>query len=375
MPKLIRRHLSWKLFLSYLVVILVGIVVLATAAELAVPTAFERHMAAMAEMMGGTSMMLELDFFSSFRSAVTEALLLAGSAAFIAALVLSVFVSRRVVLPVQEMQTASQRIADGHYEERVGVPGKASREDVDELGRLALSFNQMASRLEQTEALRLELIGNVAHELRTPLASIKGYMEGLIDGVLPAEPTTFQQVYREADRLQRLVHDLQELSRVEAGAYELNLRPTAPERLVDSVLARLGHQFEEKGVALEIDVQPELSPVRADEDRIGQVLLNLVGNALQYTPSGGRVCLSARGEGDRVRFSVEDTGVGIPPEHLLHLFERFYRVDKSRSRAGGGSGIGLTIARHLVEAHGGEIEAASGGPGRGSTFTFTLPVA
>ncbi len=373
MPRLIRRHLGWRLFLSYLIVILVGFVVLATAAELAVPTAFERHIAAMADMMGGMSSMLEMDLFDSFRYAVTEALALAGSAAFVAAVLLSIFVSRRVVLPVQEMQTASQRIADGHYEERVGVPGKESREDLDELGRLALSFNQMASRLQHTEALRLELIGNVAHELRTPLASIKGYMEGLIDGVLPAEAATFQQVYREADRLQRLVHDLQELSRVEAGAYELNLRPTAPERLIDGVVRRLGHQFEEKGVALAIDVQPALPHVRADEDRIGQVLLNLVGNALQYTPSGGRVCLCARSEGDRVRFSVEDTGAGIPPEHLLHIFERFYRVDKSRARAGGGSGIGLTIARHLVEAHGGQIQASSDGPSQGSTFSFTVP--
>jgi histidine kinase len=138
-------------------------------------------------------------------------------------------------------------------------------------------------------------------------------------------------------------------------------------------VTRLGHQFEEKAVALEIDVPADLPWVRADEDRIGQVLLNLVGNALQYTPSGGRVCLSARSEGDWVRFSVEDTGVGIPPEHLLHIFERFYRVDKSRSRAGGGSGIGLTIARYLVEAHGGQIKAASDGPGQGSTFSFTLP--
>ena len=370
---LIRRHLSLKLFLSYLVIIVVGVAVLATAAELAVPTAFERHMAAMAEMMGGMSMMLEMDFFSSFRNAVTEAVLLAGSAAFVAAVLLSILVSRRVVLPVQEMQTASQRIADGQYEERVGMPSSASWEDLDELGRLALSFNRMATQLEQTESLRLELIGNVAHELRTPLASIKGYMEGLIDGVLPAEAATFQQVYREADRLQRLVHDLQELSRVEAGAYELNPQPTAPERLVDGVVTRLGYQFEEKAVALEIDVPSDLPRVRADEDRIGQVLLNLVGNALQYTESGGKVCLSARSEGDRVRLSVEDTGVGIPPEHLLHIFERFYRVDKSRSRVGGGSGIGLTIARHLVEAHGGQIQAFSDGLGQGSRFSFTLP--
>jgi two-component system sensor histidine kinase BaeS len=371
----IGRHLSWKLFLSYLIVILVGIVVLATAAELAVPTAFERHMAAMAQMMGGMGRAMEMDLFVNFRQAVTEALVLATSAAAVTAVILSVFVSRRVVLPVQEMEVASERIAAGHYDERVEVPGKATPKNLDELGRLAVSFNQMAGRLEQTEAMRRELIGNVAHELRTPLTSIKGYMEGLIDGVLPAEAETFQQVYREADRLQRLVYDLQELSRVEAGTVELDLKPTPVTRLAEAVVARLGRQFEEKGVFLETDVPENLPLVRADEDRMDEVLLNLVGNALQYTPPGGRVRLSARREGDRVRLSVEDTGIGIPAEHLPHVFERFYRVDRSRSRAAGGSGIGLTIARHLVEAHGGEIRAASEGPGHGSTFSFTLPVA
>ncbi len=370
-----RRHLSWKLFLSYLVVMLVGIVILATAVELAVPTAFERHMADMTQMMGGMGGMMEMDLFANFRRAVTEALILAVSAASLAAVVLSLFVSRRVVLPVQEMEAASERIADGHYDERVGVPGKASGGNLDELGRLAVSFNQMAGRLEQTEAMRRELVGNVAHELRTPLTSIKGYMEGLIDGVLPAKAATFQQVYREADRLQRLVYDLQELSRVEGGAIDLTLRPTPVARLAETVRVRLGRQFEEKGVALEMDLADGLPAVRADEDRIGQVLLNLVGNALQYTPPGGRVRLSARREGAQVRFLVADTGVGIPAEHLPHVFERFYRVDKSRSRAGGGSGIGLTIARHLVEAHGGEMRAASEGPGHGSTFSFTLPAA
>ena len=178
---------------------------------------------------------------------MTEAAALAGVAAFLAAVALSLFVSRRVVLPVQEMMTASQRIADGHYDERVGVPGSASRDELDELARLALSFNQMAARLEQTEARRLELIGNVAHELRTPLSSIKGYMEGLIDGVLPAGAATFQHVYREADRLQRLVHDLQELSRVEAGAFELNLQPTPVLDLVEAVTARLGSPVRGQG--------------------------------------------------------------------------------------------------------------------------------
>jgi ribosome biogenesis GTP-binding protein YsxC/EngB len=163
------------------------------------------------------------------------------------------------------------------------------------------------------------------------------------------------------------------LSRVEAGAFELKLRPTSVSRLIETAMARLGRQFEDKGVVLETDVPPDLPPVQADEGRIGQVLLNLVGNALQYTPPEGRVTIRAQRRGDAVLLAVQDTGIGIAPDHLPHVFERFYRVDKSRSRAGGGSGIGLTIAQHLVEAHGGQIQAASDGPGRGSVFSFTLP--
>lgn len=369
----IRRHLAWKLFLSYLIVILVGMVVLASAAESVVPSAFERHMAAMAAMMGGESMGMGMDLFSNFRRAVNEALIISTLAAFLVAMAVSVFVSRRIVTPVREMMLASQRIAEGHYTERVSIPGDPARDELDELAQLALSFNQMAAQLEHMEATRRELIGNVAHELRTPLASIKGSMEGLLDGVLPAEPPTFQHIYREADRLQRLVSDLQELSRVEAGAFELNLRPVAVHALVNATLARLGRQFEEKGVTLDSDIPADLPPVQADEDRIVQVLLNLVGNALQYTPAGGRVRVAAYRQGAEVHVSVHDSGIGISAEHLPFVFTRFYRVDRSRARPGGGSGIGLTIARHLVEAHGGRIWAESPGPGQGSTFTFTLP--
>jgi histidine kinase len=241
------------------------------------------------------------------------------------------------------------------------------------LGQLARSFNQMAAALEQTETMRRDLIGNVAHELRTPLTNIKGYMEGLIDGVLPPEPETYQLVYREADRLQRLVSDLQELSRVEAGAFELHLTQASVVALIEQTAARLRPQFEEKDVRLQVNVSPQLPPVQVDEDRIGQVLLNLVGNALQYTPTGGRVTVEAKPHDHETHILIRDSGVGIPAEHLPHLFDRFYRVDKSRSRAGGGSGIGLTIARHLVEAHGGRIWVESDGSQQGSTFGFSLP--
>lgn len=384
----LQTRFTWKLMASFLIVIVVGVVTLALAAESAVPTAFNRHMVDMAPMMTGQMRPgmgmaeMQADVFTSFRAAVTEALLVAAAAALVTAVTISLFISRRVVIPIRQMMEVSRTIAAGHYYERVQVTSQ------DELGQLAHSFNQMAASLEQVEAMRRELIANVAHELRTPLTSIKGYMEGLTDGVLPVEPSTFQQIYREADRLQRLVNDLQELSRVEAGAFQLNRQPLLMNDLVGRIIDRLRPQFEEKSITLQLNLPANLPPVLADEDRISQVLLNLIGNALQYTPEGGTVTIAAHWPdstkrfpaghqvpGSQLLFTISDTGIGIPPEHLPHLFTRFYRVDKSRSRVGGGSGIGLTIVKHLVEAHGGRVWAESQGAEMGSTFGFSLPVA
>lgn len=369
----VRSHLGVKLFLSYLIIVVVGAIVLLTAAEAAAPTAFDRHMEAMAELMGG--MMGGENLFANFRAALRESLIVAASAAFAAAIIVSYFVARQVVTPIQEMRRAAHRIAEGRYDERVQVPGGDEERAQDELSRLALDFNQMASELQQTEIMRRQLIADISHELRTPLTTIKGTVEGLIDGVLPQQPDTYQRIYREADRLERLVHDLQELSRIEAGAYMLQPQPTPVSRLIETVIDRLGAQFAEKGVELGVSIPADLPPVLVDEPRIDQVLLNLVGNALQYTPPGGEVEISAHQAGNHVAISVADTGIGIAPQHLPNLFTRFYRVDRSRSRAGGGSGIGLTIAKHLVEAHGGQIAVESPGEGQGSTFTFTLPTA
>ena len=374
----IRRHLGLKLFLSYLVVILMGVAVLASTAEMVVPAAFQQNMAAMlpmmSGMMGGSPQALNQSLFTNFQAGVSEALTMAAVAATVTAVIASLLISRQVVAPVQAMMAASWHIAEGHYEERVRVAGNIPNQEQDELGRLALSFNQMADRLEHIESMRRQLIGDVTHELRTPLTTIKGSMEGLMDGVLPTNAETYSQIYREADRLQRLVNDLQELSRVEAGAYDLHLQTTSVKALVDSTIVRLGSQFLEKGVSISTQISLDLPSIKVDEDRIGQVLLNLVGNALQYTPSGGSVQISATGGPTQVQIAIADTGVGIPPEHLPHVFTRFYRVDKSRSRTGGGSGIGLTIAKHLVEAHGGSIWVESPGVGKGSSFIFTLPI-
>jgi histidine kinase len=365
-----------------MIIIVIGAIVLTSAAELTIPRSFNRHMAAMGPMMTGMmdtdemGMDMNSDLFINFRAAVNESLMLATGAAMIAALVVSILVSRRVVAPVQEMMVASQRVAEGRYEERVKVPGPSKIEEMDELAQLAISFNQMADKLEKTEELRRDLIADVMHELRTPLATIKGSMEGLIDGVLTPGEKMYQTIFRETDRLQRLVSDLQELSRVEAGAYQLDMQSARVSDLVQAVVARLDQQFKEKGVLLHTEIPTsEFPQVMVDEDRIGQVFINLLGNALQYTPPGGEVQIKAFLDQKQVHIAISDSGLGIPPEHLPHIFTRFYRVDKSRSRVGGGSGIGLTITKHLVEAHGGRIWAESQGKGKGSTFHFTLPIA
>ena len=374
--KYIRERLGAKLFLANLIVILIGVIILAITIQITIPAAFNRHMGMMATtgmgMMGqgqGQGQGYGRTLFENFRASMFESLGYAVTASVLAALLVSFFLSRRIVAPIRTLTDASQHIAEGQYAERVQVNGS------DEIAQLAARFNQMATQLEQVESMRRQLIGDVTHELRTPLTSIKGYMEGLVDGVLPSTPETFDQIHREADRLSRLVDDLQELSRVEAKAYSLDIHPMTVSNLVQTTVKRLAPQARDKHIILHPNLPADLPPLQADEDRITQVLVNLVANAIQYTPVGGNVSITAARQADEIRISVKDTGIGIPPEHLANLFTRFYRVDKSRSRnAGGGSGIGLTIAKHLVEAHGGRIWAESKGEGQGSTFTFSLKI-
>jgi histidine kinase len=374
----LRRHLSAKLFLAFLAVIVVGVIALSTTAQFAAPSAFTRHMGGMGQWLGngmGPGMMgqgqapeMMQGFYTDFRSGLNEALAWAALAAIFVAAGLSLVLSRRIVAPLQAMTSASRRIAAGHYDERVSVQG------VDEVGQLGGSFNQMAAQLEQVEAMRRQLIGDVSHELRTPLTAIKGSMEGLMDGVLPATAETFQQIHAEAGRLAGLVDDLQELSRVEARAFQLDLREVDLSALVETTVKRLASNARAKRITLTASLPRQPARLLGDEDRLGQVLTNLAANAIQYTPEGGAVTIAVTVEGNEIQVAVTDTGIGIPPEHLKNIFTRFYRVDKSRSRAaGGGSGIGLTIARHLVEAHGGRIWAESEGEGRGSRFVFALP--
>jgi histidine kinase len=375
--KWIQSHLGIRLFLSYLVVVLVGMAVLFVTARAIAPGSYQRHLHMMDQGMGGGTGMMggggmlgggpAGGAYQEFLASFNESLWIAAGVATVAAIVASLLLSRGITSPLRRMMSASQRIAAGDYAERVQVSGN------DEVAQLGARFNDMAVQLEQVEHRRRQLLGDVTHELRTPLTAIKGSMEGLIDGVLPANAETFDQIHKEAGRLSRLVDDLQELSRVESHAYPLEIRPVDISPSLRAVARRLAYQFEEKNVALQVDLPPASLTAAADPDRIEQVLTNLLGNALQYTALGGTVTIKAALAGNMVQVSVRDTGIGIPSSHLAQIFDRFYRVDKSRSRMGGGSGIGLTIARYLVEGHGGRIWAESAGEGQGSTFTFTLP--
>jgi len=373
--KISRSPLGVKLFFSYLAVIFIGMLVLFVTTRFTSPGAFRNHLLLMEEGSAGMGMMgqggkgMMGGFYQAFLASFNESLLISAGVATLAAVVVSILLSRRITSPLRKIMTASQRIAEGHYAERVQVKGG------DELAELGARFNRMAGQLEQVESMRRRLIGDVAHELRTPLTAIKGSMEGLIDGILPATPETFEQIHQEAGRINRLVDDLQELSRVEAGAYNLDRRPVEIAALVGTIVKRLGGQFNDRGVKLDSNLPSEPLQVLADAGRIEQVLTNLVGNALQYTPEGGSVRIVASRVNGFAQITIRDTGIGIPPEHLSHVFDRFYRVDKSRSRLHGGSGIGLTIAKYLVESHGGRIWAESSGEGNGTTFTFTLPIA
>lgn len=389
----IKKHLFWKFFFSYFAVVMLSMLVLGVVIRVLSPSVFTAQIGRMANLFtrfglesGGQQMMrgrggsmmggstLYIDLFSIFNQIILESVVYALIPSFVVALVVSALMSRRFVNPLQQMTLAADRIAEGDYQERLPVE-ETKPESQDELERLAVRFNRMATRLEQIEDIRQRLIGDVAHELRTPLTVIKGAMEGLMDGVLTPNDASFEMIYRQADRLDRLVNDLQELNHIETGILELNPKPINLNPLLESVHRTMQINFSKKGVDLSFDQPNRALTVVVDEDRFEQIMINLLGNALRYTPGGGRVAVSTQEKSDAVQVSVRDTGIGISKEHLPFVFSRFYRVDESRSRQAGGSGIGLTIAKKLVEAQGGKIWVESAGESQGSVFHFTLPKA
>lgn len=354
------------MILSHFTVVFVGVITVLIATSLLAPAFIEDHIAAMEQMVdsGAGAEAIE-DFETGVLTGFGRALLVGATVSTIVALIVGVVASNRLLRPIDGIRTATRRLASGAYSERVELPPEA------ELAALAEDVNALAAALEETEQRRLRLISEVAHELRTPLATITGYMEGLVDGVFPATDEVFIATGREAARLERLAANLSELSRVEEGAMGLRFERLDLSESAREVAERLRPQFEVKGVSLRVVDLPPLY-VLADRDRMAQVLTNVIGNALSYTPEGGAVEISGGVTADGVAVSVADTGRGLDEDQLERVFDRFYRADRS---APGGTGIGLTIARSLVHAHRGSIEATSAGPGRGSAFTITLPSA
>jgi len=305
---------------------------------------------------------------SAFLSQVNGLMLLAAAVAGLAVLLVGSFQARRIVAPVRALARAAQRVSDGDLSQRLPVKSQ------DELGEMATAFNAMAAQLEQQHVLRRRAMADVAHELRTPLSVLQIDLESIEDGLTEPTPDVIAGLREEVGLLNRLVDDLRMLSLAEAGELQMDVRPLDVAELARSAVERVRSTAREKGITLSVQLPDHVPPVVGDRQRLAQVLLNLLSNALRHTPPGGRITVTARqiGEGE-VQVAVRDTGEGIPEPELAHVFERFYRTDRVRSRDTGGSGLGLTIARSLIEAHGGRIWAESA-EGEGSTFAFALPV-
>lgn len=307
----------------------------------------------------------------AFNDSLLIALGVALVTSVLMALGVTAYFTRRVQRSTAAVAESAVDIASGQYRARVPSPGLGSEFDL-----LATTINELAERLGDVETTRRRILADLAHEMRTPLASIEAHLEAVEDGVRELDEATLAVLHSDTRRLQRLAEDISAVSQAEEGRLESRPVPTMAGTLLESAAAAARDAFDAKGVALLVDADTVAGPVLVDPQRMAQVLGNLLDNALRHTPPGGTVKLTV-GQPDRrwVELKVGDTGEGIDPAHLPHVFERFYRADAARARSRGGSGIGLTISRALVEAHGGRLSASSEGLGEGATFTVRLPVA
>lgn len=352
-----------RLLASHVVVVVIGVTILLLAGRQLGPVFVDDHLRSMTHMMEGMAAAKASQLEEGINAAFNRALLWAAIISVGVAAAAAIFASMRVVRPLDQIRRVARRLADGDYHQRVPIPRE------EELAAVANDVNALAQALEETEQRRLHLISEVAHELRTPVATLKGYLEGLLDGVFDPDPETLAAGIRETGRLERLAADLSALSRAEEGRVDLRPESLDLAGLANEVAERLRPQFQGQDVTLEVEPGPPL-PVVADRDRTAQVLTNLVGNALAYTPTGGRVSIRPRLDGDVAQVEVSDTGRGLTTEQVAMVFERFYRVDRS---IGTGTGIGLTIARSLARLQGGDVTVSSSGPDLGSTFVLGLP--
>jgi signal transduction histidine kinase len=360
-----RPGLAARLLVTQLLVLAVGGLTLALVALLVGPPLFRAHIhRALGTAEPGVLGHLE----DAFASAGGITIGVGGAVAFATATAVTAFMARRLSRPIRALDTAASRLSAGDYTARMPATSIAPELDI-----LTGAFNTMAAALEATEATRRRLLADVAHELRTPLATLDAYFEGLADGVRSPTADTWDVLAAQTARLRRLADDIALVSRAEEGQLGLHTEPVAPNEIVRAAVAAARPGYGKQGVRLAAHLAPVLPDVAADPERLAQVLAGLLSNALRHTPPGGTVTVATEAARQSLRIVIADTGEGITPEHLPHIFERFYRVDTARDRARGGSGIGLTIAGALITAHGGTLTAASDGPGCGAQFTITLP--
>ncbi len=302
-----------------------------------------------------------------FLRSVNLSILITAISVGLLALVLGSLLFRQITSPLRSLSQTAQAIAAGQLGRRVDI------KTGDEIGQLAKSFNYMAESLAQADVQRRNMVADIAHELGTPLTVVQGNLEAILDGVYDLNLENVASIHEQTVLLSRLVADLRDLALAEAGQLHLDLQPVDLASLVDRVIEGFEAQAIDKGISLKVNVPADSPQINGDEQRLNQVLFNLISNALRHTPSGGTITTVGEIKEDRVVIKVQDTGSGIPPEDLPHVFERFYRADRSRARTSGGSGLGLTIAKQIIEAHDGQIWVQSW-LGAGSTFAFSLPV-
>jgi signal transduction histidine kinase len=361
-----RMRLSARLFASHAAVAAVGTAVAYATIRLLLPHLFDQRMGRMGGPGMGPGDGARVRMREVLLPALDTALSIGLIAGGLAAAVVTVLLTRRLLRPLDAVRTATRQIAAGRYDADVPLPAEP------ELAALATDVNTLARNLADTESRRTRLLGDVAHEMRTPLTALDGYVEGLIDGVFTATPDVLDALGDELRRLHRLADDLSGLSRAQEQRFDLHPVGTDLADLARRTATRLAPQFDDAQLTLIVEADTPL-PAHADADRIIQVLANLLGNALLATPTGGTVTIRARQTAGRAEITVADTGIGLAAEDAERVFERFYRV-RDHPRRSAGSGVGLTIARGIARGHGGDLTAASMGRGHGAQFTLTLPL-
>ena len=355
-----------RLLLAQTLVLLAGGATTWVVASVVGPPLFREHLhQAGVEHNSNEQFHAEQAYQHATALSIAVAITVAASTAF----VVTAYLSRRLQHSIAELSQAAAAIAEGHYDIRLAPPQLG-----DEFENLAGSFNQMAQRLQSVESTRRRMFGDLAHEIRTPVAVLEAYLEAVEDGVKTLDPQTIAMLREQTGRLVRFSADAGALAQAEESHTAIARGPVDTAELLTALKAAFADRYAAKAVALHTDAG-DTARIWADRQRLTQVLGNLLDNALRHTPAGGHVTLTTTRRGPEVAFTVTDDGDGIPAGHLPHVFERFYRADSARDRGHGGSGIGLAIAKALTEAHGGHISAASRGPGQGTTFTVAVPVA